>query len=192
MPRMTARGFLRLVQRGGLRDPLAALFRRQGLNDKRGGADKPGFHRGRRLEGTEVIPERRVDATAKLTAGLGEDKGGWRRIDRGVSQATGIHDRKIGAHAMAEIFIGGPQFMLKHLQGSQDAEGHGLSATLGFFGKPFVETLFAGAHQSYPGEGISPLAERMARGHKVGDLQRCSCTAQPMLKLANTSHRGGS
>ena len=108
---------MRLVQRGGISDPLAALFRRKGINDKMGGADQPGFHRGRRLDGNEFIHERRVDAAAKLTEGLGEDKVGLRRIDLVVSQATGLHDRKIGAQAMADIFIGGPQFMLKQLQG---------------------------------------------------------------------------
>ena len=84
---------------------MAALFRRKGIDDKMGRTDQPGFHRGRRLEGKALIPERLVDAAAQLTQGLGEDKVGLRGIDPIVSQATGLHDRKIGAQAMADIFI---------------------------------------------------------------------------------------
>jgi hypothetical protein len=35
-------------------------------------------------------------------------------IDLIVSQATGIHDGKVGAQAMADILIGGTQFMRVH------------------------------------------------------------------------------
>jgi hypothetical protein len=42
---------------------------------------------------------------------------GLRGIDLIVSEATGIHDGKVGAKAMADILIGGAQFMLEQLQG---------------------------------------------------------------------------
>src|SRR5262249_12290230 len=105
MPPMRARVFLRLVQRGSIGDPVAALFRGKGINAMMGRADQPCLHRGRRLDGNECIHEGRVDAAAKLTEGLGEDKVGLRRIDLVVAQTTGVHDRKIGAQALADIFI---------------------------------------------------------------------------------------
>ena len=63
----------------------------------------------------------------------GSTKWACERIDLVVSEATGIHDGKVGPQAMADILIGGTQFMLEQLQGEQDAEGHGPSTTWGFF-----------------------------------------------------------
>src|SRR2546428_7777570 len=115
---------------------------------------------------------------------------GLRGIDLIVSEATGIHDGKVGAQAMADILIGGAQLMLEQLQGEQDADGHGTSATRGCCGEPFLKTLLDGTHQSRPGKGISPLTDGMRLRHKVSDLQSCSRTAQPMLKKASKAHRG--
>src|SRR6266849_3040286 len=94
-----------------------------------------------------------------------------------VPEDTGIHDGKVGAQALADILIGGAQFMLEPLQGDQDGEGNGTSATRGCCGEPFWKTVLDGTHQSRPGKGISPLTDGMRLRHKVGDLQSCSRTA---------------
>jgi hypothetical protein len=111
-------------------------------------------------------------------------------IDLRVAEATGIHDGKVGAQAMADILIGGAQFMLEQLQREQDADGHGTPTTLGCGGEALVKTLLDGAHQRCPGNGIGPLTEGMRFRYKVGDVSSCSGTAQPMLKKANQVHRG--
>jgi hypothetical protein len=81
------------------------------------GADQPCVHRSRSLDGKEFIHEGLVNATAKLTEGLGQDKVGWRGISLVVLEATGIHDGKVRPPTMADILLGGPPFMLEQLQG---------------------------------------------------------------------------
>jgi hypothetical protein len=68
---MSARVFLSLIQRGGVGDPWAALFTREGIDDEMGGADEPCFHRGCSLDGDEGIHELLVNAATQLTEGLG-------------------------------------------------------------------------------------------------------------------------
>jgi len=48
---MSARVFLRLLQRGGVSDPLAPLCPREGIDDEMGGADETCFQRGCSLDG---------------------------------------------------------------------------------------------------------------------------------------------
>jgi hypothetical protein len=178
------------LQGGGIGDPLAPLCTRKGVDDEIGGADKTCCHRRRRLEGAQLIHEGLIEAAAKRAARLGSHKVGLRGIDLLVSEATGIHDGKVGANAMADILIGGTQFMLEHLQGSQDAYGNGTSAPVGCCGKPLLKTVLDGAHQSRPGQGLSPLTDGMRLRHQVGDVQAWSRTAQPMLKKVHQAHRG--
>jgi len=64
---MSSRVFLSLLQRGGVGDPLAALFTRKGIDDEMGGADEACFHRGCSLDGYEGIHEFLVNAATKLT-----------------------------------------------------------------------------------------------------------------------------
>ena len=86
-----------------------------------GWADQTFVHRRRRLESDQLIPEGLVHAAAQLAERLGSHKGGLRGMALIVSEATGIHDGNVGAKAMADLLIGGAQFMLEPLQGSQDA-----------------------------------------------------------------------
>jgi hypothetical protein len=168
---------------------LTALFTRKGIDDEMRRADKALVHGGSGLDGNELIHEGLVHAAAKLAEGLGQYKVGLRRIDLVVSEATGIHDGKVGPQALADILIGGTQFMLEQLQGEQDADRNGPSTTWGFFRESFVETLLDGADQSSPGEGVSPLTDGMHDGYKISDLQAGSGTAQPMLEIMNQAHR---
>ena len=122
------------IQRRGIGDPLTPLFTRKGIDDAMRRADQALLHGGSGLDGNELIHEGLVHAAAKLAEGLGQDKVSLGRIDLVVSEATGIHDSKVGAQALADILIGGTQFMLEQLQGEQDTDGNGPSTTGGFFG----------------------------------------------------------
>ena len=162
---------MRFIQRGGIGDPLAALFTRKGIDDEMGRADQTFLHGGRGLDGDQLIHERLVNAAAKLAEGLGQHKVGLGGIDLVLPEATGVHDGKVGAQAVADILIGGAQFMLEQLQSQQDADGHGPSATRGAFGEACGKTLLDGADQRRPGKGIGPLADGMGVRHKVSDVQ---------------------
>jgi hypothetical protein len=91
------RFFLRFLQRGSIRDALAPLFTRKGINDEMRRTDKTFLHGHSGLESKQVIHERLVNTAAKLPEGLGQHKVGLRGIALVFSQATGVHDRKIGA-----------------------------------------------------------------------------------------------
>jgi hypothetical protein len=132
--------------------------------------DQALVHGGCGLHGNEVIHEGLGHTAAQLAEGLGQYKVGLRRIDLVGSEATGIHNGKVGPQAMADILIGGTQFMLEQLQGAQDADRNGSSTTGGLFRKPLVETLLDGADQRRPGKGVSPLTDGMHDGHKISAL----------------------
>ena len=111
------------------------------------------------------------------------------RIDLILTEATGIHDGKVGPQPMADILIGGSEFMLQQLQGEQDAARHGPSTTWGLFREPLVKTLLDGTDEHRPGKGVRPLPDGMHDGDKIGDLQVGARTAQPMLELTHQAHR---
>ena len=177
------------IQRGGIGDTLTPLFTRKGIDDEMRRTDQALVHGGGGLDGNEGIRKGLVYAAAKLTEGLGQYKVDLGRIDLIVSEATGIHDGKVGPQSMTDRLIGGTQFMLQQLQGQQDAEGNGPSATRGFFRKPCGETLLDGADQRRPRKGIRPLPDGVALRHKVSDMQMWVGTTQPMLQIANKAHR---
>jgi hypothetical protein len=102
---MSARVVVRLLQRGGLRDALAAVLHGQGGDDTRGRADKPSGQRGRGLEGDTCSHERLGHAAAQLAAGLRQDNVGLHRRALGVSEATGLHDGSVGPPALAAVLI---------------------------------------------------------------------------------------
>ena len=102
---MSSRVFLSLIQRGGIRDALAALFCGEGVKNQMGGADKPCVHGGRGLDGDEFIHECFVNAATKLSEGLGEHKMRLRTIGVVLAKATGIHDGKVSPQAVADILI---------------------------------------------------------------------------------------
>jgi hypothetical protein len=174
---MSASVFFAPYTGGRIRDALAALFTRKGIDDEMRWTDQSLVHSGRRLNGDELVREGFVNAATKLAERLRQHKVGLGGIDLILAEATGIHDGKVGPQAMADILVGGTQFMLEQLQGEQDADGHGPSATRGLFREPCVETLLDGTDQSRPGKRIRPLANGMCLRHKVCDVQRCSGTA---------------
>ena len=106
--------------------------------------DQPLVHSSGRLNGDEFIHEGFVNAATKLAERLRQHKVGLGGIDLILAEATSIHDRKVSTQAMADILVGGTQLMLEQLQGEQDADGHGPSATQGVFREPGVETLLDG------------------------------------------------
>ena len=114
---------------------------------------------------------------------------GLRGIDLILLEATGIHDSKVRAQALADILIGGTQFMLEQFQRQQDADRYRPSATQGACGKALIKTVLNGVDQRRPGKGVSPLTDGMHDGYKISDLQVGSGTAQPMLEIMNKAHR---
>ena len=186
---MRASVFLGFIQRGGIGDPLTALFAWEGITDEVRWADQALRHGGSSLDGNELIHKGLVKAAAKLTESLGQDKMGLRGMHLVLLETTGIHDGKVGSQAMADLLIGGSQCMLEQLQGEQGTDGHGPSTTRGGFREPFLETLLDGADESHPGKGVRPLPDGMHDRDKICDLQGGSGTAQPMLKITHNTHR---
>jgi hypothetical protein len=162
---------------------------RHGLDDERSRPDKALLQGGSGWDSQALIQAGLVHAAAKRAAGLGPSQVGWSRLDVVVSEATGLQDSKVGPQALADILIGGTPCMFPRLPGASDADGNGPSTTRGVCRKPLVATRLAGADQSRPGQGVSPLTEGMPDGDKIGALQAGSGTAQPMLALTNQAHR---
>jgi hypothetical protein len=104
---------LSFIKGRGISDALRALVTRESVHDKMGRADQARIHGGSGLDGDELVHERLVKATAKLTEGGGQHKMGLRGGDAVFSEASGIHDRKVRTKAVADIVIGGAQFMLE-------------------------------------------------------------------------------
>ena len=180
---------MRFIQGGRIRDALTPLLTRKGIDDEMRWTDKTFLHGGRSLDGNELIHEGLGNAAAKLTERLRKHKVGLRGIALILAEATGIHDGKVGAQALAALLIGATQFMLEQFQRQQDAEGHRSSTTRGLGRKPCVETLLNGADERRPGKGVSPLTDGMHDGDKIRDLQAGSGTAQPMLEITHKAHR---
>ena len=68
---MSSRVFLRFIQRGGIRDPLTALFTRKGVDDKMRRTDQALLHGGSGLDGDQFIHKGLVNTAAKLAQRLG-------------------------------------------------------------------------------------------------------------------------
>jgi len=49
-----------------------------------------------------------------------------------------------------------------------------------------------GTDQRGPGKGVGPPTNGIGLRYEIGDVQGCSGTAQPILKMANKPHRGRS
>lgn len=80
---------MRLLQGGGIGDPLAPLFTRDGVEDAMGGADTTCVQRRRRVDGPQLSHEGLVNAAAKRAERLGSHTVGLRGLDRIVSEAPG-------------------------------------------------------------------------------------------------------
>jgi hypothetical protein len=68
---MSQRIFLRLVQRAGVGDTLAALLQWEGVNGQMSQADEPLLHSGSRLDGKQLIYQLGIEAVAELGQGFG-------------------------------------------------------------------------------------------------------------------------
>jgi hypothetical protein len=64
---------LRLLQRGGVGDALAALRRGEGGDAQMGRTDAAFFPGGSRWDGHQLLQPRGLDAVAALGSGLGQD-----------------------------------------------------------------------------------------------------------------------
>ena len=75
---MSASVFLRLIQGGRIRDALAALFARKGIDDEMRWTDQPFVHSGGRLNGDELIHKGFVNAARNSQSVSGNTKWAWR------------------------------------------------------------------------------------------------------------------
>ena len=107
---------MRFIQCGSVRDALTPLLTRKGIDDEMRRTAKTFLHGGSSLDGNELILEGLVNTAAKLTEGLRKHKVGLRGIDLILAEATGIHDGKVGAQALAALLIGATQFLLEQCQ----------------------------------------------------------------------------
>ena len=84
---------MRLIQCGGVGDPLAAWCCGQGLDAQVRRADQALGHRGRGLDGQQLIDQHLVETTAKWGERFGHDNMRLRAVELDVFEATGIPDR---------------------------------------------------------------------------------------------------
>src|SRR5512145_1079191 len=185
---MISKVFLSFIQRRGIGNALRALCTRQGINDEMRWADQSLIHSGCSLDGDELVHERLVYTAAKLAQGGGQHKVVLRGVDTVLTQASRIHDSKVGAQLAADLVIGGAQCMLEDLEGQQDADRHRSPPPCGRFRETCSETLLNGMHQSVPREGIGPLPNGIAVRNEVRHVQGGADTTQPMLKRVHKTH----
>jgi hypothetical protein len=107
---------LSLVQRGGIGDSLAALFRGKGIDQEVGRAHKALGHSGSGLEGHQLIPQGLVETASKLRQSFGQDEVILGAGELHFFKATGIHDCHVSAPALADGFIRGAHFVFEQLQ----------------------------------------------------------------------------
>ena len=108
-----------LVQRRGIGDALAALLRGEGIDEQMSRTDQSLLHGNSRLDGEQFIHQLGIDAAAKLRQRFGQDKVRLGTIRLDLTQTTGVHHRYIGAQTLADVFIGGTQFVFEQFQGEQ-------------------------------------------------------------------------
>jgi hypothetical protein len=104
------------MQRRRISDALTALFTGEGVDHEMGGADSPLLHGSSGLDGEEFLHQGVIDTAAKPGQRLRQDKMGLCAVGLDRSKATSVHDRKIGAQAMANLFIRSAQFVFEQFQ----------------------------------------------------------------------------
>ena len=103
------------IQRGGIGDPLAALFRGKGIDQKVGRAHKALSHRGSGLESHQIIQQGLVETASKLGQGFGQNKLLLGAGELHFFDATGIHYCHVSTQSLADGFIRGAHFVFEQL-----------------------------------------------------------------------------
>jgi len=98
---------LSLVERGGIGDALAALCTRKGIDEEVRRADEPLLHGRRGLDGEQFVHQGVIKTMAKLGQRFGQHKMLLRAVPLDHLDATGVHDRKVGAQAVTDVFVRG-------------------------------------------------------------------------------------
>ena len=126
---------MRLIQRGGIGHPLAALFRGKGIDEEMRRADQAFVHGRRGLDGQQCIDQGLVETAAKLGEGFGQYTVGLRTAKLDVFDATGIHHRHVGTQPLTDRFIGGTHFVFQQFQRQEHTRWHGVATAGRTFGK---------------------------------------------------------
>jgi hypothetical protein len=162
---------LRLVEGGGIGDALAPLFRRKSIDEEVRRADKPFVHRGSGLDCQQFVHQGFVNALAKLGQNFGQHKMLLPAVPLDDLNTTGVHDGKVGAQAVTDLFVRGAHLVFEQLQREQYSWRDGWTATGGVFGETLRKAPVDSRHECCPGKCISPLAEGMGFGYKISDLE---------------------
>jgi hypothetical protein len=174
---------LRFIQRGGIRNALAALFRRKGIDEQMCRADQVLVHGCRRLDGQPFIDQCLVETAAKLGQGFGQHKVGLRTAKLDVFDATGIHHRHVGTQPLTDRFIGGTHCVLQQFQRQEHTRWHGVATAGRTFGETPGNAVLDGLDHGSPGKGIRPLANGIGVGHDVGNPKAGAASTEPMLQV---------
>jgi hypothetical protein len=111
---------LRFVERGGIGDALAALVHRKGLDEEVRRADQPLLHGSRDVDGEQFVHQGCIKTLAKLDQRFGPHNMLLRAVPLDSLNATGVHDSKVGAQAVTEVFVRGAHRVFEQLQRQQD------------------------------------------------------------------------
>jgi hypothetical protein len=183
---------LRLVQRIGIGNPLAALCSRKRIDEEVRRTDQPLVHGCGSLKGQQLIDQGLVKTAAKLDQRCGQHKVGLRAVELDVCDATGIHPRHVGTQPFAEGFCRGAHFVCAQLQSQEYTGGNGATTSGGTFRETPGNACLDGLNHLSPGERLAPLADGIGGGNDIGNPQAASAPAEPMLKVAYKTHREGS
>jgi hypothetical protein len=104
-----------LVERRGIRDPWAPLFRRKGIDDQMGRADETLLHGRSSLNGQQIVHQGCVNAAATLGEHFRPGKMLLRAVSLDCFDATGVHDGNIGTQAVTDLVVRSTHLVLEQL-----------------------------------------------------------------------------
>src|SRR5215471_761929 len=107
-----------------------------------------------------------------------------------LTESTGVHHRHISAQALADIFIGGTQFVFEQFQSEQHPGRHRGPAPLGaLFGEALGKAVLHSLNQGLPRKGVSPQADGVCFWDELGGQKLRTASDQPMLQVTQDTHK---
>jgi hypothetical protein len=182
----------RLVPCGGGGDPLAAWFRGHGRAEPGRRADQALGPRGRSLDGPPRLEQRRGETTATLGPRFRPDTMRLRAVALDVFAAPGRHARPVGTPPLTDGLIRGAHCMGESRQGAQPPRRDRPATAVGALGDTAGTTALEGLEHRGPRQRLGPWADGMGLGDAVGTLEAGTIAAEPMLPVADSTHRESS
>ena len=152
------------VERGGIGDALAALLGWKGcvrgwtnlIDQDMSRTDKPGIHGGRCLDGQQLVHQLAIEASPKGGKRLRTDKMSLMTMSPNFTDATRLHDGKIGAQSITNGLVRTSQFVFEQFQGEPHPNLHTGTTSSRLFRKAPLKALFDCGDELIPGKGIGP------------------------------------